>query len=218
MAAKKSKSSNWIDVTIPVRSGMLHWPGDVSVKVEKKQDMTKGDRVTLSTLSLGAHTGTHMDAPMHFIKGGKSLDELPFEATVGVARVIEVEDPVSVKIDDLKPLGIRKEERILFKTRNSTVDWHLEKFKEDFVFISQAAARYLVDRKVQTVGIDYLSVGGFKVDGLETHNHLLGAGIWVIEGLDLSKVKPGRYQMICLPLRLQNTEGSPARVILKKLN
>ena len=202
MPDNKNKPNRWIDVTIPVRSGMVHWPGDVSVKVEKNLDMAKGDRVTLSSLSMGAHTGTHMDAPMHFIKNGVSLDELPFEAAVGVARVIEIDDPVSIKVDALNPLRIRKGERILFKTRNSATDWHRKEFIEDFVYISQDAARYLVDRGVQTVGIDYLSVGGFKVDGPETHLLLLGAGIWLIEGLDLSGIEPGRHQMICLSLRL----------------
>ena len=216
MTRAKSKSGGWIDVTMPVRSGMVHWPGDVAVKVEKKLDMAKGDAITLSTLSMGAHTGTHIDAPMHFIKDGMGLDALPFEATIGLARVIEISDPVSIKVDALARLRIREGERILFKTRNSATDWHQKEFTEDFVYISQDAARFLVERKVQTVGIDYLSVGGFKTDGPETHTHLLGAGIWLIEGLNLSKIEPGRYQMICLPLRLQNTEGSPARVILKR--
>jgi len=216
MSAKKAVRNEWIDVTVPLRSNMVTWPGDETVVVKKKLDMAQGDPVTLSAVSMGLHTGTHMDAPMHFLKDGKSLDELPFDATVGSARVIEVKDPVSIKVDDLVPHRIRKDERILFKTRNSATNWHEETFNQDFVFISQNAARYLAERKIRTVGMDYLSVGGYKVDGPETHHLILGAGIWVIEGLDLSKVKPGRYQMICLPLRFLNSEGAPARVILKR--
>lgn len=216
MEKEDSKAGGWIDVTVPVVSGMVHWPGDDPVKVERRQEIAKGDLVNMSTISMGAHTGTHMDAPLHFLRDGKSLDELPFEAIVGRARVVEISDPVSIEPDALVPLSIQEGERILFKTRNSTVDWHLEEFMEDYVHVSLDSAGFLVERKVQTIGIDYLSIGGYKADNPETHRRLLEAGIWLIEGLDLSRVEQGGYRMVCLPLRLHNTEGSPARVILKK--
>ena len=218
MAKENGSADGWIDVTVPVRSGMVHWPGDISISVEKRMDMAKGDAVTLSAITMGAHTGTHMDAPMHFIKDGKSLDALPFEATVGLARVIEIDDAVSIEREALTSHEIQEGERILFKTRNSAIDWQQNEFMEDYVYISPDAAGFLVERKVRTVGIDYLSVGALGPDGRETHRRLLGAGIWLIEGLDLSEIDAGTYQMICLPLRLQNTEGSPVRVILGKAN
>lgn len=212
----KSKTEGWIDVTKPIVAGMVHWPSDDPISVVRKLDMAKGDAVNLSTITMGAHSGTHMDAPLHFIKDGKSIDEIPFEATVGLARIVEIRDPVCIKLDDVAGLGIKEGERILFKTRNSNTDWLQKDFMEDYVYVSLDSARYLADRKVQTVGIDYLSVGGYKADNQGTHSYLLDAGIWLIEGLDLSKVGPGNYQMICLPLRLQGMEGSPARAILKK--
>src|SRR5205085_6333224 len=111
---------------------------------------------------------------------------------------------------------IKKGERILFKTRNSKKSWKSDQFDEDFVYISQEAARYLAEKQVMTVGIDYLSVGGFKKDGVETHHALLGAGIWVIEGLNLARVKPGQYELVCLPIKLEGAEGAPARALLRK--
>ncbi|HZY57229.1 MAG TPA: cyclase family protein, partial [Rubrobacteraceae bacterium] len=145
------------------------------------------------------------------------LDEMPLEATIGRARVIEVHDPESVKPDELRPHGIRSGERILFKTRNSARRWHEEAFIENFVYVSQEAARYLAALEVLTVGIDYLSVGGFVRDGVETHQALLEAGIWIIEGLDLSQVEPGEYELICLPLKVERGDGAPARAILRAI-
>jgi arylformamidase len=158
-----------------------------------------------------------MDAPLHFIRAGKGLDEMPLTAAIGRARVIEVYDPESVKPDELRPHGIRSGERVLFKTGNSARAWHEDAFVEDFVYVSQEAARYLAARRVGTVGIDYLSVGGFRKDGVETHQALLEAGIWIIEGLDLSQVGPGEYELICLPLKIKRSEGAPARAILRAI-
>ena len=165
---------------------------------------------------MGAHTGTHMDAPLHFLATGKSLDQLPLEATIGPARVIEIKDRNSIKLEEIQPHKINRGERILFKTRNSTASWKSDAFDEEFVYISKEAARYLAELEIQTVGIDYLSVGGFKCDGLDTHQALLGAGIWIIEGLNLAKVKPGTYDLICLPLKVIGIEGAPARAVLRK--
>lgn len=207
--------AKWIDISVTIRSGMVHWPDNPEVKVEMMLDMSRGDVCNVSTLSLGSHTGTHMDAPRHFIANGKGLDKMPIDATIGPARVIEIKDRESVKPEELKPHRIRPGERILLKTRNSRVSWKTDAFDEDFIFISKEAAAFLAERKVQTVGIDYLSVGGFKKDGVETHEALLGAGIWVIEGLNLSKVQPGKYDLICLPLKVLNSDGAPARAVLR---
>jgi arylformamidase len=207
----------WIDVSVPLRSGMVHWPDNPPVRIERMLDMESGDVANVSTISLGSHTGTHMDAPIHFVRGGEGMDRMPLEATVGRARVIEIQDPVSIKPDELDPHGIGRGQRVLFKTRNSARRWWAEDFIEDFVYVSQEAARYLADLEARTVGVDYLSVGGFWKDGVETHQALLGAGIWVIEGLDLSGIEPGDYELICLPIKVEEGDGAPARAILRAI-
>ena len=205
-----------IDISVPLRSGMVHWPDNPPVRIERMLDMERGDVANVSKISLGSHTGTHMDAPIHFVRAGEGMDRLPLDATIGRARLVEIQDPVSIKPDELSQHGIGRGERVLFKTRNSSLGWWTQDFIEDFVYVSQEAARYLADREVRTVGVDYLSVGGFRRDGVETHQVLLGAGIWVIEGLDLSRVEPGEYELICLPLKVEDGDGAPARAILRK--
>jgi arylformamidase len=164
---------------------------------------------------MGAHTGTHMDAQLHFFQKGKGIHIMPLSVAMGQARVIEIRDPESIKPEELRPHQIQRRERILFKTRNSPRCWQTDEFVEDFVYISQEAARYLAAQQVQTVGIDYLSVGGFFKDGVETHHALLEAGIWLIEGFNLSEVEPGTYELICLPLKIVDADGAPARAILR---
>jgi arylformamidase len=207
----------WIDVSVPLRTGMVHWPDNPPVRIERMLDIEHGDAANVSALSIGSHTGTHMDAPLHFVRGGKGLDEMPLEAAIGRARIIEIHDPESVKPAELRPHGIHSGERVLFKTQNSACRWHEEAFIENFVYVSQEAARYLATQEVLTLGIDYLSVGGFVRDGAETHQALLEAEIWVIEGLDLSQVEPGEYELICLPLKIERGDGAPARAILRAL-
>lgn len=206
----------WIDVSVPLRSGMVHWPDNPPVRIERMLDIERGDVANVSTISLGSHTGTHMDAPIHFVRGGEGMDRMPLDAAMGLARVIEIQDPTSIKPDELAPHGIGRGERVLFKTRNSSLAWWTQDFIEDFVYVSQEAARYLAERGVRTVGVDYLSVGGFYADGVETHQALLGAGIWVIEGLDLSRVEPGEHELMCLPLKVEGGDGAPARALLRK--
>jgi arylformamidase len=219
MCASASRTPNeegWFDVSVPLRSGMVHWPDNPPVRIDRMLDMERGDVANVSKISLGSHTGTHMDAPFHFVRDGEGMDRMPLDATIGRARVIEMQDPVSIKPDELGPYGIGRGERILFKTRNSSREWWNQDFIEDFVYVSQQAARYLADREVRTVGADYLSVGGFRKDGVETHQALFGAGIWVIEGLNLSRVEPGEYELTCLPLKVADGDGAPARAILRK--
>jgi arylformamidase len=156
-----------------------------------------------------------MDAPLHFIRQGMGIDKMPLDTTVGRARVIEIQDTESIKPEELIHHRIRRGERILFKTRNSSRGWQTHTFIEDFVYISKEAAHFLAERKVRVVGVDYLSVGGFKRDGMETHRALLEGGVWIIEGLDLSSVKPGKYDLICLPLKIEQGDGAPARAILR---
>ena len=207
----------WIDVSVSLHSGMVHWPDNPPVQIERTLSIEHGDAANVSEISMGAHTGTHMDGPIHFVPGGKGLDKMPLDATIGRARVIEISDPVAVKLDELYYYRLQRGERILFKTRNSARRWSSEDFMEDFVYVSQGAARYLADRGIRTVGVDYLSVGGFRKDGEETHQALLEAGIWVIEGLDLSEVEPGEYELVCLPIKIEQSDGAPARAILRAI-
>jgi arylformamidase len=205
----------WIDISVPIYSGMVHWPDNPAVRVERIQDLSRGDAANVSRLELGAHTGTHMDAPRHFLADGAGLDEMPLDATIGTARVIRIAHPQAILPEELEVHSLRAGERVLFRTRNSERCCKNDQFVEDFVYISAAAAQFLVQRQVRTVGIDYLSVGGYAHDGVETHQILLGAGIWLIEGLNLAAVKPGGYELICLPLRVVGADGAPARAILR---
>ena len=188
--------SRWIDISVPLRNAMVHWPSDPPVRIEHVTDIAHGDSHTLSEISMGSHTGTHMDAPLHFIRHGMGIDQMPVDTTVGRARVIEIQNTESIKPEELVSHRIRRGERILFKTRNSSRGWQTDTFIEDFVFISKEAARFLVNCKVSVVGVDYLSVGSYKLGGTEIHQTLLGGGVWIIEGLDLSGVSPGRYDLI----------------------
>jgi arylformamidase len=207
----------WIDISVPIRDGMVHWPSDSPVSIKRVEDIEKGDTANLSAISMGAHSGTHVDAPIHFLQQGQGIDNIPIDTLVGRARVIEIRDPELIKPEELVGLGIRDGERILFKTENSSHVWQKDEFVEDFVFISDAAADFLVDRGVRLIGIDYLSVGSFKHGGSYVHKTLLNGGIWIIEGLNLSNVTPGNYDFICLPLRIVGGDGAPARAILRPL-
>ena len=207
----------WIDISLPIRSGMPVWPGDLPVRVNETRSLERGDLFNLTECHFTAHTGTHLDAPRHFLPSGAAIDALPLDAVLGPCRVVRIHDPVAVRPAELPPC-LQAGERVLFKTNNSFNDIHLHEFVEDFVYVSKEAAAVLAAARVQTVGIDYLSVGGFHHDLVETHLVLLGAGIWVIEGLDLSAVEPGEYELACLPLKLVGADGAPARAALRQLD
>jgi arylformamidase len=209
-------SAGWIDISVPVRTNMAHWPGDPDVRIERTQSIARGAPCNVSKLTMSAHTGTHMDAALHFVPGGTPLDAMPLSATIGPARVLEIRAAEAVHVAELHGQRIRRGERVLLKTRNSARCWEQDEFVEDFVYIAEDAAQYLAARRVRTVGVDYLSVGGYRRDGYETHVALLRAGIWIIEGLNLSGVRAGSYELICLPLRMEGADGGPARAILRK--
>ena len=215
MPSPKQDGLDWFDISLPLHNSMVHWPEDPPFHIERVHEMARGDPNNLSVISMSAHSGTHIDAPLHFLQQGIGIDRMPLATTIGRARVIEIHDKESIKPRDLIPHRIRHGERILFKTRNSSRFWQTDSFVKEFVFISGRAALYLAKRRVKVIGIDYLSVGGFKKNGAEVHRILLESGIWIIEGLDLSGVSPGRYDMICLPLKISEGEGAPARAILR---
>ncbi len=206
----------WIDISVSLRNGMPVWPGDRPFEISRDCDISLGDAANLSSLSTTAHVGTHMDAPLHFVAGGASIDRIPIDVLIGPARVIEIADPQLVRARDLEAHALRPGERILFKTRNSSRDWASEEFTGDFVSIAPDAARHIAARGVSLVGIDYLSVGAYGgKEGAETHRALLGAGVWILEGLDLREVEPGGYELICLPLKIAGADGAPARAVLR---
>jgi arylformamidase len=206
----------WIDVSVAIRDGMVHWPDNPPVVVEKTMDMAHGAHANVSKIALGVHTGTHMDAPSHFVAGAAAIDQLPFDAGVGPARVIEIRDPQRITIAELEPYRITAGERILFKTANSSRAWRSSGFVEDAVYITVEAARWLASKPVRTVGIDYLSVGSFAAhNGHAVHEPLLAAGIAIIEGLDLSNVPAGLCDLICLPIKLAGGDGAPARAFVQ---
>lgn len=188
-----------IDVSVPVRPGMITYPGDPEVRLERVSSIADGDVVNLSRLDFGVHSGTHVDAPLHFVDGGPSVESLPLDVLVGLCVVVEGLDPAAV------PAGA---ERVLFKTPNSRL-WEREEFSQEFVALDGEAARALVERGVRLVGIDYLTIGDE-----EAHRVLLGAGVVAVEGLDLREVEPGEYRLVCAPLKLEGAEGAPARVLL----
>ena len=194
---------------------MVHWPSDPPVHIERVLDLDRGDSHALSALSMGSHTGTHVDAPRHFLSQGASVDQVPPETLIGRARVIEIQDRESIRPEELLRYGIRGGERLLFKTANSSRVWRMGRFTEDYVFLSAEAASLVAKRKVRLVGIDYLSVGGFKRDGGLVHRLLLEAGVWIVEGLDLSGVEPGKYDLVCLPIKISGGDGAPARAMLR---
>lgn len=208
-------ADGWIDISVTLRGGMVHWPSNPPVEITLQQSIERGDHANVSALSLGAHSGTHMDAPRHFIRDGIGIDRLPLDAVLGRARVVAIDDPVAITPDELESLDLQPGERVLFKTANSARVWHTDEFVPDFVSISAPAARYLAQRRVKLVGVDYLSVGGYKRDGAATHQALLGAGIWIIEGLNLDGLDPGAYDLICLPLKVVDGDGAPARALLR---
>ncbi|MDZ7831586.1 MAG: cyclase family protein [Desulfobacterales bacterium] len=209
--------SEWIDISVPLRTGMASWPGDPPVRITRVSDMENGDGANLTQINMSAHSGTHVDAPLHFYENGKSIEEIPFSALIGPARVIEITDPELVREEVLAEENILPGERILFKTRNSTRNWPDEPFTADFVYLETDAARFLAESRVRTIGVDYLSVAGYGKNEAEAHRALLGAGIWVIEGLYMDAVSPGNYEMICLPIRLAESDGAPVRAVVRAL-
>jgi len=211
--------SEWIDISIPLRKDMVHWPTDpVPPSVEFMHHKDKDKQITTSQMTINSHHGTHIDAPRHFSPNGTSIDEMPLETIMGPCRVIGIKDEESIKPQELEAHNIRAGEIILFKTKNSSF-YKLNKFVEDFVYISNEAAHYLYEKKISVVGIDYYAIGSFRdrESLVEVHEVLVGNGIWAIEGLNLSEVEPGNYEIICLPIKIEGGDAGWCRPILRPL-
>jgi len=205
-----------IDISLPVSPKMIVWPGSPEFHIEKIQSIEKGDPVNNSKIICDVHTGTHIDAPLHHIQGGNSIDKLSIEAMIGPTEVVDLSDVSQIDLTDLKRLSLPEGiHRILFRTRNSGY-WETDnEFRTDYVGLSPDAAEWIVKHNICLVGIDYLSVQTYY-DGPETHEILLNAGVIIIEGLNLAHVAPGQYELICLPINIVGAEGSPARAVLIK--
>jgi arylformamidase len=193
-----------IDISVPIRPGMVTYPGDPEVRLERVDSIADGAAANISRLDFGVHSGTHVDAPVHFIEGAAGAEQLPLDVLNGPCEVVEA-DELDESAVEAVPKGA---ERVLFKTPNSEL-WALDTFPDEFERLNGAAAKALVERGVRLVGVDFLSVGDE-----EAHHALLGAGVVPIEGLDLRGVEPGSYELHCLPLPLVGSDGAPARAIL----
>ncbi len=206
------------DVSVPLTNRTPVWPTDPPLKLTTLTHTSrdKGHTIRVTNIEMGSHTGTHIDAPWHFIENGRRLNEIPLETLVGPATVFEIRNVRSIAAPNVESLSLDGVERILFKTDNSS-HWTDETFHEDFVYLEAEAAQILVGKGVKLVGIDYLSIDQFHASNHPSHFVLLGRNVVIVEGLNLARVPPGKYHMTALPLNLQEVDGAPTRVVLRTI-
>ncbi len=206
------------DISVSISKDLPVWPGDPKVLVERVSRIEDGANANVSRMDIGCHTGTHVDAPFHFLPEGKTIESLSLEALIGPVQVIRIPDDFSVITGDLvRACGIKSDmKRVLFKTYSSTF-WskYGSQFRTEFVGIDESGAKALVELGVYLVGTDYLSVSPFK-QSRPTHEAFLNASVVLLEGLDLTGVEAGEYNLVCLPLKLQGADGAPARAVLMR--
>ncbi len=206
------------DISVPLSADLPVWPGDPKVSIERTSRIEDGANANVSRLDIGVHTGTHVDAPFHFLPGATTIESLSLEKMIGPVQVVRVPDDFSViTADIIHVCGIKPEtRRVLFKTVSSTF-WikYGSQFRTEFVGIDESGAKELVSRDIQLVGTDYLSVSPFK-QSRPTHEAFLKASVILLEGLDLTEVEPGDYNLICLPLKIKGSDGAPARAVLTR--
>jgi arylformamidase len=202
------------DISVPIRSGGLVYPGNPEIDIALQQAVAKGAGANVSTIRFGSHTGTHADAARHFFDDGQTVDKIPLERLIGPALLLSFADDVrSIGAADLRAHDTMGQTRILLRTRNSAFLSQKE-FVKDYTYLAPDGAQYLVDQGVKLVGIDYLSIEQFHSGRHLTHRTLLERSVVIVEGLDLSVPPPGEYQFICLPLRIEGCDGAPARAVL----
>jgi arylformamidase len=205
------------DISLIYSEDLPTWPGKPKVQLKKISSIQDGESANETSLFMYVHAGTHVDAPDHFLGDGQTVEKIPLDFMIGPAVVVGIKTKETITADDLKEAGIPSDStRILLKTRNSEY-WSSgnREFQEDFIGLSADAASYLVDLGIQVVGVDYLSVAPFG-DPVPTHKILLEAGVLIIEGLDMSQVESGEYTLLCLPLKIKDSDGAPARVLLMR--
>jgi arylformamidase len=204
-----------LDVSVPLVAGMPAYPGNPDFELQPLKRIADGGSSNVSRLILGTHTGTHVDAPKHFIDDGLTVDALSLDLLIGRARVVEISKRGGIGAEELAEAGLREDLRVLLKTSNSAL-WNDTGFHQEHTYVTEEGARYLVEQGVKVIGVDYLSVEQYKKAGAPAHRALLSQGVVIIEGLNLSEAEPGMYEMYCLPLRIVGGDGAPARVILKR--
>lgn len=207
------------DVTVALSNELPTYPGDPGIKIGEWRSLAKGDSANVSVVNFGAHTGTHVDAPAHFIEGAAKIESLPLDSLIGECVVVQTPDDCLVVDEAFVSANVPQgSARVLFKTRNSAF-WKTTEFHSDFTHLDLGAATWLRDQGAKLVGIDYLSIEKFKSPGHPTHLALLSQGVVILEGLNLSDVAPGKYELICLPLRLRSElgDGAPARAVLRTI-
>lgn len=210
------------DLSAPISNVLPTYPGDPGIQIQDWSSLAKGDSANVSALSFGAHTGTHVDAPAHFIEGMKKVESLDLHVLIGAAVVLELPEDSRVIDEEFVAANCASGTiRVLFKTRNSKF-WTTDKtdFRNDFTYLAPEAAKWLVEQGVKLVGIDYLSIEKFGSKDHEVHRELLAHEVIILEGLNLSEVPAGKYELICLPLRLRTNlgDGAPARAVLRTLD
>jgi arylformamidase len=218
--------TDWIDISIPLGKAIPELPLEASdadkprSRVTRFFDVEKGDKVTMSRMEMDSHDGTHIDAPLHFIKGGSSIDEMPISTAIGSARVIEIRDEKEITVQELLPHRIKRGERILFKTVNSPRVFAERVYKGDYVAVTPESAAYLADIGILLVGLDYLTISDITPPENITAVHLafLTKGIYILEAINLDGVPPGNYDLICLPLRLDKGDAGPCRAVIRPQN
>ncbi|SDX34427.1 cyclase family protein [Hymenobacter psychrophilus] len=204
---------DWLDLTTSITDGMAYWPDNAPVRIRRTLSMADGAAANVSEISMSVHTGTHVDAPLHFLADGMDAAQLNLSHLMGPALLVAVDSERFISQADIAHLQLAPGSRVLFKTRNSDREWSLEPFDPNFVRVGADAAAWLRAQGVVCVGVDYLSVGA-----ADTHHNLLGAGISVIEGLALQHAAPGEYELLCLPLKIAGTDGAPARVLARRID
>jgi len=215
-----NNNSNYIyDISIPLNKKTINWPGDPQMIIEECSSIKSGHEANVSQISLGAHTGTHIDAPHHFLNNSITTDKISLDILIGTCMVIDINSKNTIEIKDIEHIDFSNISRVLFKTKNSLL-WESpeQKFNKKFISLGLSAAEFLLEEKVKLIGIDYLSIESYYAGkGNPVHKILLKNNIVILEGLNLHNIEEGIYELTCLPLKLIGIEGSPARAILKKI-
>jgi arylformamidase len=203
------------DVTVPLRTGIVTFPGDPSFSMSPYFERKKGDPFDLALLSMGTHIGTHVDPPAHYLDGGATVDQIPLDTLIGEAFILDMRGRKTIDANDIDKSFPPDARRVLFKTDNGPLLFKNE-FHEDYVSLTEKGARFLAEKGVCLVGTDYLSIERYKNSGAPVHKTLLKTGALIVEGLNLMDIPAGRYEIFCLPLLIQGADGAPARVILRR--